>query len=456
MAGEWREATVSDIASSARNALVGGPFGSNLVSRDYVSDGVPVIRGQNMGERWVSGDFVFVPPAKATSLGANMARPGDIVFTQRGTIGQVCVVPEKPFDRYLVSQSQMKLTVNREVADPLFFYYVFSSAEQQDYIQQHAIQTGVPHTNLGILRRTPVPLPPLPEQRAIAHILGTLDDKIELNRRMNETLEAMARALFQSWFVDFDPVRARRGDPPWSPGAGAGTGACPYMTPEILDLFPDRFEDSELGEIPAGWCVGALDDIASVTMGLSPDGTTYNVDGIGTPLINGPVEFGDHFPVKTKWTTSPTRLAQSGDLILCVRGSTTGRRVVADGSYCLGRGVCAIRAKSGARTFLYQAVNTGLDRLLSKTTGSVFPNLSAPDIKGFQMLVPSIGLIEAFNCIAEPLTERAEASVRESRTLAALRDTLLPKLISGELRVRDAQRFVDGVDRVDEVDGGGA
>ena len=230
MGGEWRESTVADIAAQVRNALVGGPFGSNLVSKDYVDAGVPVIRGQNLGNRWVSGEFVFVTDEKAQALEANLARPDDIVFTQRGTLGQVSVVPPVPHDHYLVSQSQMKLTVDCEVADPLFYYYVFSSPEQQDYIRQHAIQTGVPHTNLGILRQTPVPLPPLDEQRAIAYILGTLDDKIELNRRMNKTLEAMARALFKSWFVDFAPSTPRPKD---------ATQACLSLSP-ISSRIPSR------------------------------------------------------------------------------------------------------------------------------------------------------------------------------------------------------------------------
>jgi type I restriction enzyme, S subunit len=185
MEGDWRETTIGEIAAPVRNALVGGPFGSNLVSRDYVDAGVPVIRGQNMGGRWVSGEFAFVTNTKAASLNANIARPGDIVFTQRGTVGQVSVVPTGKFDRYLVSQSQMKLTVNRDLVEPLFIYYVFSTSEQQNYIRQNAIQTGVPHTNLGILRSTPVPLPPLREQRNIAHILGTLDDKRYSNRGLS-------------------------------------------------------------------------------------------------------------------------------------------------------------------------------------------------------------------------------------------------------------------------------
>jgi len=210
---EWVDCTVGEIAAREKNALVGGPFGSDLVSKDYVSFGVPVIRGENLTVgRCVGGDFVFVTADKATKLSANLARPGDLVFTQRGntvlTGGQVAIVPDNPFDRYLVSQSQMKLTVNGSRADALFLYYAFRAPNHQEYLRCHAIQTGVPHTNLGILRDTPLRLPPLDAQKRIAAILGSLDDKIDLNRRMNETLAAMARAIFKSWFVDFDPVRA--------------------------------------------------------------------------------------------------------------------------------------------------------------------------------------------------------------------------------------------------------
>ena len=244
--GNWIEATVDDIAASSRNAIVGGPFGSNLVSRDYVPEGVPVIRGQNMGNRWVAGDFVFVTPQKAESLEANLARPGDIVLTQRGTLGQVSLVPLAPFGSYLVSQSQMKVTVNREIADPLFFYYVLSSVEQQDYVRQNAIQTGVPHTNLGMLRSTPVLVPSLEEQHTIAHVLGTLDDKIELNRRMNETLEAMARALFKSWFIDFDPVLAKAALRNHSPLEGESAKAPSGITPPLRGSRRDKGASTQM------------------------------------------------------------------------------------------------------------------------------------------------------------------------------------------------------------------
>src|SRR5437867_2117838 len=130
-ASGWSECSVADIAAPIRNALVGGPFGSNLVQRDYAAKGVPVIRGQNMGlGRWVGGEFVFVSPEKAEQLSPNTARPGDLVFTQRGTIGQVAIVPAGPFERYIISQSQMKLTVDSTKADSTFLYYLFTSEEQ--------------------------------------------------------------------------------------------------------------------------------------------------------------------------------------------------------------------------------------------------------------------------------------------------------------------------------------
>ena len=173
---DWNCSSVAQIASSTSNSIVGGPFGSDLVSNDYVPTGVPVVRGQNMGGSYVAGDFVFVSTLKAKKLQANTARADDIVFTQRGTLGQVSIVPSKPFGEYVISQSQMKLTLNRAVADTQYIYQYFSGVEGQKQITQSAIQTGVPHTNLGILKAYRVPLPSsVVEQRAIAAALSDVD-----------------------------------------------------------------------------------------------------------------------------------------------------------------------------------------------------------------------------------------------------------------------------------------
>jgi type I restriction enzyme S subunit len=193
--------------------------------------------------------------------------------------------------------------------------------------------------------------------------------------------------------------------------------------------------------MPLGWHLGPLSDIASVVMGASPPGATYNDLGIGVPLVNGPVEYGDFFVEKKKWTTQPTRLSCKGDLILCVRGST-GRRAFADDEYCLGRGVCAIRALRSAQALINRLVLDGLAELLSKTTGSVFPNLSSKDIKSLRVVVPPSPIVELYCELVAPLDRRIWTNVSASRILSTLGDTLLPKLISGELSVRDAKRLV--------------
>ncbi len=431
MGGEWRAATVGEIAAPVRNALVGGPFGSNLVSRDYVDTGVPVIRGQNMGGRWVSGEYAFVTDKKAGSLDANLARPGDIVFTQRGTLGQVSVVPTDQFDRYLVSQSQMKLTVNRELADSMFIYYVFSTVEQQNYIRQNAIQTGVPHTNLGILRATPVPLPPLPEQRAIAHILGTLDDKIELNRRMNETLEAMTRVLFKSWFVDFDPVRAK------------AEGREPSLPKSLADLFPVSFEESELGEIPTGWRVATLPEVIEVnparalrkgvaapyldmanmpTRGHSAAEVVERPFGSGMRFVNGDTLVARITPCLENGKTAFVDFLEDGQ----VGWGSTEYIVLrpklplpAEFAYCLAR-------STEFRDFAIQ----------SMTGSSGRQRVPAESLSHFRIVAAPKPIAERFGRLIKPLFARASAATTEGRALAALRDTLLPKLISGGLPKR--------------------
>jgi type I restriction enzyme S subunit len=409
MAGEWRDATVGDIAASSRNALVGGPFGSNLVSRDYVSEGVPVIRGQNMGTRWVSGEFAFVSEEKAQSLEANLAGPGDIVFTQRGTLGQVCLVPDAPFDRYLLSQSQMKLTVDRNVADPRFFYYVFTSAEQQHYIRQHAIQTGVPHTNLGILRATPLQVPPLAEQRAIAHILGTLDDKIELNRRMSESLEAIARALFKSWFVDFDPVRAK------------AEGRSPGLPQPLADLFPARLVDSDLGEIPEGWDVGPLKSVVVLQRGFDLPAQKRTSGLYPVLAASGPSGTHSEFMVRGPGVTTG-------------RSGVLGRVFyVHDDFWPLNTSLWVKEFRHSTPTYAFHLLGTL--NFESFNAGSAVPTLNRNHVHSLPTLLPPMEIIAAFERLAVAGLRSQKHGDDQSRTLAALRDTLLPKLISGELKV---------------------
>ena len=441
-AGKWPTATVGAMVSPARNALVGGPFGSNLVSADYADHGIPVIRGQNMGGRWVGGEFAYVTPEKAASLEANLARPGDIVITQRGTLGQVSIVPAEPFERYLISQSQMKLTVDRNLASPLFIYYVFRTPAQQEYIRLHSIQTGVPHTNLGILRDTPVPLPPMREQTAISQILGTLDDKIELNRRMNETLEAMARALFKSWFVDFDPVRAK------------AAGRDPGLPKHLADLFPDSFEGSALGEIPKGWSVGSFLESAKLLSGGTPK--TEREDYWGGDILWASAKdvsrCSEPFIVTTERTITQKGLAESATqlipsfcTVVVARGATTGRMALLGREMAMNQTCYALESLTGTPFVLYCQLRHEIERLVHGAHGSVFDTVTTSTFASSTNLLPPKQVLGHLETLIAPLLMRVLSNVRESRTLAALRDTLLPKLISGELRIRPSKGMRGGL-----------
>jgi len=191
--------------------------------------------------------------------------------------------------------------------DPRFLFYYLSSAAGRESVLSLASGSSIPALYQNHLKRLRYPKPPLPEQCAIAHILGTLDDKIELNRRMTETLEAIARVLFQLWFVDFDPVRAK------------AEGRDPGLPKPLADLFPGRLEDSDMGEMPAGWRVGSVDEEFNLTMGQSPPGETYNETGEGIPFYQGRAEFGFRFPSQRVFCTAPTRYADTGDTLVSVR-----------------------------------------------------------------------------------------------------------------------------------------
>jgi type I restriction enzyme S subunit len=271
-------------------------------------------------------------------------------------------------------------------------------------------------------------LPEPAEQRTIAHILGTLDDKIELNRRTNKTLEAMARALFQSWFVDFDPVRAKHA---LSNVEGAESRD-PCLPKEIADLFPDRFEDSELGEIPAGWEAGAVGDLAEVSSGKRPD-VGYPEASVEAcvPLWggNGPMAF-----VSKSLIDYP--------ILLTGRVGTLGS-VFRITSPCWPSDNTLILKATYPRAFEYLFLQLKRVDFASLNRGSTQPLLTQTDLKSQAVLLPPATVLERFHTFVKASYGRIDASEAESRTLAALRDTLLPKLISGELRVQDAETIAE-------------
>ena len=435
MGSKWGTATIQEIAASIPHSISMGPFGSDIKTDNFVSAGVPIIRGVNLNaDRFLDDKFVYLTTQKADELIAANAKVFDLIFTHRGSIGQVGIIPPNcRHKRYVVSQSQMKLTCDHEKVDPKFVFYFFKSRIGQHELLANTSTTGVPAISrpLTSLRTIRLPLPPINEQKAIANILWLLDDKIELNRKMNETLEEMARAIFKNWFIDFDPVRAKV-EGRWKKGQ-----SLPGMPAEIFDLWPDSFIDSPLGPIPKGWTVGKLWDSFKITMGQSPPGETYNENGEGLPFFQGRADFGFRYPTKRIFCTSPKRLAESGDTLISVR-APIGDINMANEKYCIGRGVAAFKHKSESRSYTYYFMQSMFEVFTSfESAGTVFGCIGKENFQGIDCIVPPNDLILEFERITFPIDQNIKNSISESRTLADIRDSLLPRLLSGEIRVKN-------------------
>jgi type I restriction enzyme, S subunit len=434
MASEWRTARIEEVAEKVGM----GPFGSSIKVSTFVPDGIPVISGQHLhGTRLRDTTFNFVSPEHADKLrNANVYR-GDVVFTHAGNIGQAAYIPETSrYERYVLSQRQFFLRCDRRKLLPEFAAYFFSTAEGQHRLLANASQVGVPSIARPVtyLRTIEIPLPPLPEQRAIANVLGTLDDKIELNRRTNETLESIARALFKSWFVDFDPVRAK------------SEGRDPGLPPHLADLFPDSLEDSALGEIPKGWRVGKLGDVLAQRL----ERCVPSPETEARPYV--PI---DCISSKSLSLTEskPGKEAQSsltkfykGDLLFGAMRPYFHKVCIApfDGTTRTTAFVLfprAIEDFSFATLLLHDPETIGY--ATRHSTGSTIPYaVWTGSLDGMPAIVPPPPARRAFDRVVFPILMQLPEAYFQSRTLAAVRDTLLPKLISGELRLTAAERVI--------------
>jgi type I restriction enzyme S subunit len=421
---DWESTNVSGIASPIRNAIVGGPFGSDLVSNDYVEQGVPVIRGQNMGFKLVSGSFVFVTPAKASSLKSNLAHAGDLVFTQRGTLGQVSLVPDYPFDDYLISQSQMKLTVNREKAYPAFFYYVFRSSEQQQFIRQSTIQTGVPHINLGILRAIPIQRPRLAEQEAIAEALGDADALIESLERLIEKKGKIKQGVMQELL----------------------TGK--KRLPGFENLFGCK--QTEAGVIPRDWEVSTIGHLAIIKTG--PFGTLLKASEYsenGVPLISvgeireGYLKITENTPRVSSAVTRrlPQYLLRTGDIVFGRKGGVQRSVLIRpeQNAWFLGSDGIAIRptkdCHSAYLAFQFQSARVQ-EWLLQNAIGTTMPSLNQDILRNLAVPVPPTRAEQ--ECIVAVLNDMdADLAALEGKLGKAchLKQGMMQQLLSGRTRL---------------------
>lgn len=430
MNSEWKEVRLGDLISLRGGLAYKGEHisesGTPMVTMGCVDPGS---RFKREGLKYYRGSFGA----------SHTAKTGDIVIAtrdvtqKRETIGCPCLIPDDLGSEEAVVATNTYLVTNISNIDNSFLYLLLKSPSYREQIVASAKGSTVVMITKDAIENYSTLLPPPVEQKAIAHILGTLDDKIELNRKTNETLEAMATALFKSWFVDFDPVRAK--------AEGRPTG----LQAEISDLFPDSFQDSELGVIPSGWKVGCLSDCCEITMGQSPPGDTYNEDGVGLPFYQGKTDFGFRFPRRRIYCSAPTRQASIGATLISVR-APVGSANIAKEVCSIGRGIAALKSRQSADSFVYYLIGT-LQVVFESynSEGTVFGAINGKDLASIQIVVPSTSAIAAFNSQCFPMDESIKSNTQETEHLINIRDALLPKLISGEIRIPDAEKMLEEV-----------
>lgn len=398
----WPMVPLGHLGANVPNACVGGPFGSDLTTRDYVGVGVPVIRGTNLGEDgFVDDGFVFVSAAKAEALRQNQAHAGDVVFTQRGTIGQVALIPESArFDRYVISQSQMKLTPDCGRIDPRFLVHFFKSPQALAHLRSNTLATGVPHINLTILRRVPVPLPPLDEQRRIADIL----DKADTIRRKRKEAIALTEELLRSTF---------------------------------LEMFGDPVTN------PKGWPVKPLARIATITTGntpprVSPEYYGSEIEWIKSDNINTPSHFlTSATEMLSSLGKAVGRTAPPGStLMTCIAGSPgcIGNVALADREVAFNQQINALTPLAEVdHRFLYALLWVGKPLVQAAATTSMKGMVSKGRLEAVSVPVPSEAMQRRFGKTFDHLVGLTSRHEDAERAAGLLFDSLVARAFAGEL-----------------------
>ena len=418
--------------------------GYRAKNEELGGDGLVFLRAGHVTDTHIDFDGVERFHAELESrVRSKLAKPGDAVITTKGnSTGRTTFVsPSMPPFVYSPHLSYWRSLDPNRIEGGFLRYWCRGSEFTTQLAGMKASTDMAPYLSLVDQKRLEITLPPVREQRAIAHILGTLDDKIDLNRRMNETLEAIARALFKSWFVDFDPVHAK--------AEARDTG----LPKPLADMFPDSFEDSELGEIPKGWETG-------------PFAGTIEIRGGGTPKTSSPDYWNGPIPwfsvvdapndtevwvidTEKKITqagvkNSSTQVLSAGTTIITARG-TVGRIALVGIPMAMNQSCYGLRGKADRHGYYtYFATRQLVSSLQQRAHGSVFDTITRDTLASVTVFVPPVSLVEAFEKTVGPTLERIRTGLFASRTLAALRDTLLPKLISGELRVPSVNRVTKG------------
>lgn len=421
--------TIGELVASLDASIKTGPFGTKLKSSEYGKTGVPVISVGEIGHGRINlhEKTPRVSAAVTSRMPEYLLQEGDIVFARKGGVERSAYVRANESGYFLGSDGIRVRIGGRH--DPRFIAYQFLTKQHQNWMLQNAGGTTMPSLNEGIIKRIPILVPPLAKQKRIAGILGALDDKIELNRRMNETLEQMARALFKSWFVDFDPVHAK------------AAGRQPFgMDKATADLFPDSFEESELGKIPKGWTVTSVGEAVECLGGATPSTSEveYWEGGIhnwATPKDLSSLQSPFLLNTERKITNAGASKISSGLLpvgtLLLSSRAPIGYLAIATIPVAINQGFIAMKCGDKATNFfMLNWCRANMAEIDSRATGTTFQEISKLNFRPIRFCLPSKDVMASFTASVQPFYAKIVANLRQTRGLESARDTLLPKLLS--------------------------
>jgi type I restriction enzyme, S subunit len=427
---EWKTVRLADVSEVITKGTTPTTLGHK-----FTESGFNFVKSESITfDGWIDpAKFAFIDEQTHNALMRSKLEEGDVLFSMAGVyIGKTAVVPKTILPAN-TNQAVGIVRLDKNRAVPRFIDYYLRNPSYNLFMNNLVAQSAQPNLNLTEIRNLPIRLPPLAEQKAIAAVLGTLDDKIELNRRLNATLEAMARTLFQSWFVDFDPVRAKL-DGRQPTGLDASTAA----------LFPSEFEDSELGPIPIGWEVGSILRQAYLLSGGTPktDVAEFWNGDIAWASAKDVSQCGGSFLTTTEKKITQSGLQKSATkmipqfaTVIVARGATTGRLTMFGERMAMNQTCYALHSRFDAPFALYCQARDFIKRMVHAAHGSVFDTITTRTFESTTVLLPPANVLLGFNERIAPLIQLLRANLYQSRTLAAIRDALLPRLLNGEFRL---------------------
>ena len=388
-------------------------------SKDYVTTGIPFIMASDIENGCVNySSCKYITKETANTLRKGFAYEGDVLLTHKATIGRTAILKKLPTEFAMLTPQVTYYRIKKpSVLHPYYLKYYFDSPYFQTIIKQRA-GAGSTRAYIGILQQNELPIsyPKYEIQKQVVDVLKSLDDKIENNYYISTELETMSKTIYDYWFVQFD---------------FPDENGKPYRTSGGEMVWNEQLKR----EIPKGWEVGRLCDIANITMGQSPTGESYNDIGDGLIFYQGRTDFGLRFPTPRMYTTAPTRFAQKGDILLSVR-APVGDLNFAMEDCCIGRGLAALNSKLGSQMHLFYTL-TGFQQIFKVMdgNGTTFGSITKDILFGMAVVIPSDEILKCFDKMVKPIELKIEKCEEEIRELTKLRDWLLPMLMNGQARV---------------------